>query len=178
MGFPGCSDGKESAHNVGDLVWSLGWEDPLEEGMATHSSILAWRIPMDRGAWQARVHRVAESLAWLSGQALGDCRAFQVAQVAKNLPANEGDARSGISILLSGRSLGEGNGFSFQYLCLENSMGRGAWWGDSPWGCKEPDLTEHAHKANLRKCSLFSRILVYSIFLVVLVGALACSDLL
>ena len=33
-------------------VWSLGWEDPLE-GMATHSSILAWRIPMDRGAWRA-----------------------------------------------------------------------------------------------------------------------------
>jgi len=31
-------------------VRSLGWEDPLEEGMATHSSILAWRIPMDRGA--------------------------------------------------------------------------------------------------------------------------------
>ena len=33
---------------------SLGREDPLEEGMATHSSIRAWRIPMDRGAWQAR----------------------------------------------------------------------------------------------------------------------------
>ena len=32
-------------------VCSLGWEDPLEEGMETHSSILAWRIPMDRGAW-------------------------------------------------------------------------------------------------------------------------------
>ena len=32
---------------------SLGWEDPLEEGMATHSSILTWRIPMDRGAWWA-----------------------------------------------------------------------------------------------------------------------------
>ena len=32
-------------------VQSLGWEGPLEEGMATHSSILAWRIPMDRGAW-------------------------------------------------------------------------------------------------------------------------------
>ena len=31
-------------------VWSLGWEDPLEEGMATHSNILAWRIPLDRGA--------------------------------------------------------------------------------------------------------------------------------
>ena len=36
-------------------VRSLGWEDPLEEGMATHSSILAWRIPMDRGARQATV---------------------------------------------------------------------------------------------------------------------------
>ena len=35
-------------------VLSLGWEDPLEEGMATHSSILAWKIPMDRGAWQPK----------------------------------------------------------------------------------------------------------------------------
>ena len=42
-------------------VQFLGWEDPLEEGMAIHSSILAWRIPMDRGAWQATVHRVAKS---------------------------------------------------------------------------------------------------------------------
>ena len=42
-------------------AWSLGWEDPLEEGMATHSSILAWRSPMDREALRAAVHRVAES---------------------------------------------------------------------------------------------------------------------
>ena len=42
-------------------VQSLGWEDHLEEGMTTHSSILAWRIPMDRGAWQATVHRVSKS---------------------------------------------------------------------------------------------------------------------
>ena len=47
-------------------VRSLGWEDPLEEGMAPHSSILAWRIPMDRGAWQAVAHRVSKSWAWLS----------------------------------------------------------------------------------------------------------------
>ena len=40
-------------------VQSLGWEDPLEEGMATHSSILAWRILMDRGAWWTTVHGVA-----------------------------------------------------------------------------------------------------------------------
>ena len=43
------------------LSTHVGWEDPLEEGMATHSSILAWRIPMHRGAWQATVHGVTES---------------------------------------------------------------------------------------------------------------------
>ena len=42
-------------------VCSLGWEDPLEEGMAIHSSILAWRIPMDRGAWNVAVHGVTKS---------------------------------------------------------------------------------------------------------------------
>ena len=45
LGFPGGSEGKESACNAGDLVRSLGQEDPVEKGMATHSSILAWRIP-------------------------------------------------------------------------------------------------------------------------------------
>ena len=39
----------------------MGWEDPLEDGMATHSSVVAWRILMDRGAWQATVHGVAKS---------------------------------------------------------------------------------------------------------------------
>ena len=42
-------------------VWSLSLEDPLEEGMAIHSSILAWRIPMDRGAWWTTVHGVTKS---------------------------------------------------------------------------------------------------------------------
>ena len=41
MGFPGGSAGKESTSNVGDL----GLEDPLEKGLATQSSILAWKIP-------------------------------------------------------------------------------------------------------------------------------------
>ena len=45
---------------------SLSWEDPLEEGMATHSNILAWRIPMDRGAWWVTVHGVAKSRTQLS----------------------------------------------------------------------------------------------------------------
>ena len=47
-------------------VQSLGWEDPLEEGMATHSSILAWRISMDREAWLAVVRGVAKSRTQLS----------------------------------------------------------------------------------------------------------------
>ena len=47
-------------------VQSLGQEYPLEEGMATHSSILAWRIPMDRGAWQAAVLGVVKSQTRLS----------------------------------------------------------------------------------------------------------------
>ena len=46
-------------------IWSLDWEDPLEEGTATHSSILAWRIPMDRGACWAIVYRVTKSQPWL-----------------------------------------------------------------------------------------------------------------
>ena len=41
-------------------VQSLGQEVPLEEGTTTHSSILGWRIPMDRGSWWATVHRVAK----------------------------------------------------------------------------------------------------------------------
>ena len=45
LGFLDGSDGKKSACNARDLGSILGWEDPLEEGMATHSSILAWRIP-------------------------------------------------------------------------------------------------------------------------------------
>ena len=45
VGFPGGSDSKESTCNAEDLASILGWEDPLEEGMATHSSILSWRIP-------------------------------------------------------------------------------------------------------------------------------------
>ena len=47
-------------------VQSLGQEDPLEEGMATHSSILAWRIAMGRGAWQAAVLGVVKSQPQLS----------------------------------------------------------------------------------------------------------------
>ena len=47
-------------------VWFLCWEDPLKEGMATHFSILAWGIPMDRGAWWATDHEITKSQTQLS----------------------------------------------------------------------------------------------------------------
>ena len=60
------------AHTVKNLpavletwVQSLGWEGSLEDGLATHSSILAWRTPVDRGAWQATVQGVTKSRAQL-----------------------------------------------------------------------------------------------------------------
>ena len=55
---------------------SLDWEDPLEEGMATHISIPAWKIPMDRGAWQATVHGVTKDRTQLSDQAQHSIRYF------------------------------------------------------------------------------------------------------
>ena len=45
VGFPGGSDGQDPPAMRDTWVRSLGWEDPLEKGRATHSSILAWRIP-------------------------------------------------------------------------------------------------------------------------------------
>ena len=62
--FPGGSDSKEFAYHAMQetQIWSLGWEDPLEKGTATHSRVLAWRIlAIDRGAWWATVHEVAKS---------------------------------------------------------------------------------------------------------------------
>ena len=60
---------KKLPTNTGNLRYAAsipGWEDPLEKGMATHSSISAWRIPIDRGSWWARVHGVAKSQIQLS----------------------------------------------------------------------------------------------------------------
>ena len=67
MVFPGGSVGKESLPAMQETqVRSLGWEDPLEEGLATHSSTLAQRIPMDREARRATVCGVAKSRTLLS----------------------------------------------------------------------------------------------------------------
>ena len=67
LGSPGGSDSKESACNVGDLdlIYGLGRSLGGGHGIATHSNILAWRIPMDRGAWWATVPGVPKSWTWL-----------------------------------------------------------------------------------------------------------------
>ena len=69
-GFPCGSAGKESACSVGDLGLIPGLEDPLEEGVATHSSILtrriAWQAPLSMGVLQTRV------LEWVPCPPVGD----------------------------------------------------------------------------------------------------------
>ena len=47
-------------------AWSLNWDNSLEKGMATHFTMLVWRIPTDRGAWRATVHGVSKNQTWLS----------------------------------------------------------------------------------------------------------------
>ena len=60
-GFPGVQWERLCLPMQETQVRSLGQEDPLEEEMATYSSILAWENPMDRGGWCATVHRVTKS---------------------------------------------------------------------------------------------------------------------
>ena len=102
-------------------VRSLGGKDSLEKGMATHSSILAWKNSMGRGAWWATVPGVAKSQTQLSN--------FNFTFVTFKLSAS-----------LSPFS-GEENGSPLQHSCLENPM-------DRPWGHKELNSTErltHTH---------------------------------
>ena len=105
-------------------VWSLGWEDPLEKGMATHSSILAWRtIGAEKpcglqSLWSQRLRQNWSH--WAHSQ-----RTHQVVPVVKNTSANLGDLHSTPGW---GRSPREGNGNPLQYSCQENSMNRRTWW--------------------------------------------------
>ena len=102
MDFTGGSDGKKSACNAGGWVWSLGREDSLEKRMASHSSILASRIP-----W-------TEEPGCL--QSTGPQR------------IRHDWATNSFTLFFFFFSLQEGNGNPLQYFCLENSMDEGAWW--------------------------------------------------
>ena len=99
----------------------------LEQEMATHSSVLAWRIPGTGGAWWAAMYGVAESRTQLKQLSSSSSltMGFPGGSVVKNLPANAGDTGS---IPGLGRSPGEENCNPLQYSCRENPMDRGAWW--------------------------------------------------
>ena len=117
-------------------VPSLGREDPLEKAMATHSSVLAWRIPWTKEPaglqsmeWQRVGHELSDETTTTTAtgcfmsRATGE--ASLMAQMVKNSPAKTGDGRDIGSIPGSGRSSEGGNGNPLQYSCLEISMDRG-----------------------------------------------------
>ena len=122
-------------------VRSLGWEDPLEEDTATHSSVLAWRIPgtgEPGGLTSMVLQRVRHD--WQSTHA----QASQVALVIKNLPANAGEASHVNLIPRSGRFPGEGKSNPLQYSSLGNPNDRGAWWAKVHWAAKyQTQLSMH-----------------------------------
>ena len=68
----------------------------------------------------------------------------------KNPPASAGDTRDADWMPGSGRGLGTGNGFQLQCSCLENSMGRGAWWA-TVFGAAKSDMTECVHTQLIQK---------------------------
>ena len=68
--------------------------------------------------------------------------ASQVALVVRNVPASAGDIRDAGSVPVSGRSPRGEHGNPLQNSCLENPMGRGAWWATNPWSHRELDMTE------------------------------------
>ena len=140
-------------------IRSLDWEDPLEEEMATHSIILTWKNPMDKGAWRAAVYGVEKSRTWLSAHSGTHWHLINtIWMVIKNLPANAGD----VSLIpWLGRSPGEGNDHPLQYSCLENPVDRGAWKATVHGVEKESDtvdwVAEHActHTLSSYDWSLF-----------------------
>ena len=103
-------------------VRSLGWEDRLEKGTATHSSILGWRIPRGHKFLDMQFFALISSLIVLC---LENTMGFPGGSVGKESAYNAGEADS---IPGSQRSPGKGNGNPLQYSCLENPMDRGTWW--------------------------------------------------
>ena len=125
-GFPCDSAGKEATCNAGDLGSILGWEDPLEKGKGTHSSILAWRIPrtISMGSQRVGCDQATFTFRPILKFRIRKGRGFPGGSNSKESACS---ARDPSSVPGSGRSPGEGDGNLLQYSCLENSMDRGAW---------------------------------------------------
>ena len=122
LGFPGGSDGKESACNARDLVQSLGGEDPIEKGMATHSSILPGEVHGQRSlaGYSPQGHKEWDTTEQLTiSLSLMNQVGFPCGSAGKESASDAGDL--GLIPGL-GRFPGEGKGYPLQYSGLENSM--------------------------------------------------------
>ena len=113
----------------GTWVRSLGWEHPLEKGLATHSSILGWRIPWidEPGGLCTRGHKESDTTEWLTFSL------FSVASVVKNLPANAGDTSL---VPESGRSPWRRKWQPTPFFLPRKSHEQRSLVGCSPWGRK------------------------------------------
>ena len=138
LGFLSDTSGKEPAcqsrrHET--WVWSLGWEDPQEEGMAIHFSILPGESHAESSlvSYSPKGCKELDSIEGISMSVLTSwvrklqffILGFPGGAVVKNLPAS---AREVGLIPGLGRFLGVGNGNLLQYSCLENSIDRRVWW--------------------------------------------------
>ena len=108
LGFPGSASGKEPAchcrrYETG--VWSLGWENPLEEGTTTHSNILAWRIPWteEPGGLQSMGSQSQTRLKWLSMHEVSQAEGttWGIAQRQERAWSLEGTTRSQLAVVES-----------------------------------------------------------------------------
>ena len=116
------SDGKESACNVGDWVWSIVSGDFLENGMATHSSILCLEIFMDRGAWWATVHGITRPHAYICislGYIVKGNLEHKMNSVKNKVVCSWEWSREKKSVIVGGKKLNKALGFSGR-LSLRN----------------------------------------------------------
>ena len=145
--LPGKSHGWRSL--VGCSPWGREESDAteqlrfhaLEKEMATHSSVLAWRIPGTAepgGLLSVGLHRVRHD--WSDLAAAASLLAPQVALVVENLPGQETQEIHGLIPGL-GRYSGGGHDNPLQYSCLRNFMDRGAWWTTIHGAAKRHDWT-------------------------------------
>ena len=129
-------------------VQPLGQEDPLEKGMATHSSILAWRIPWtEEPGWPQSMgsQRVGHDGETFTSGICDLCLVFVGLPrwlSGKESACNTGDTGDADSIPGSGRSPGQGNGNPLQYSWLENPTDRGARWAAVLGVSKSLSMTE------------------------------------
>ena len=117
----------------------VGWHHWLNG----HESEQTQEIVKDRKAWHVVVHGLTKSRTQFSAWTPTATWGFPGGLVVKNLPVNAGDVGS---MTGSGRSPGGGKSNPFQYSCLENPMGRGAWWA-MVWGVENSwtRLSVHTH---------------------------------